>query len=149
MNSRDGDHGYGHDRVFGFVFLSICIAVAVQSILITRSMAEGLPDCSSIKAVTVPPGAVVHQPDGDTFHIFTFDAPAVVKIRVMDAETPERGDDGFEEAKAFTREWIARGPFRVVTCGKTTFDRIVGDVFRGDERLADALKEAGHWRAAH
>ena len=113
------------------------------------SWAEELPGCASIKVVTVPPQAVVHQPDGDTFHIYTFDVPNVVKIRVMDAETPERGQFGYEEAKAITRAWLAKGPFRVITCGIMTFDRAVGIVSRGEETLASVLKDAGYWREEH
>lgn len=113
------------------------------------SQAQELPECQSIKAVMVDPRAVVHQPDGDTFHVANFDVPHVVKIRVKDAETPERGQAGYEEAKEVTREWLARGPFRVITCGVTTFDRVVGDVVRGNERLADVLKAAGYWREDH
>jgi len=131
------------------MFIIMCLALVVQLILTGRAIAGELPACRSIKAVTVPPGAVVHQPDGDTFHIFTFDVPSVVKIRVIDAETPERGQPGFEEAKAFTKAWLERGPFRVVTCGQPTFDRVAGLVTRGEETLADALRQAGFWRETH
>lgn len=111
--------------------------------------AEDLPGCQSIKRVVVQPGAVMKVVDGDTFHVFTFDVPNVVKIRVQDAETPERGQDGYEEAKVLTREWLLDGPFQVLTCGQPTLDRIVGVVVRDGKMLADALKEAGYWRAQH
>lgn len=110
---------------------------------------EELSGCRSIKAVMVPPQAVVKQPDGDTFHVFTFDVPSVVKIRVKDAETPERKQEGFEEAKAFTREWLNRGPFRVITCGEPTLDRVVAIVMRDGKTLAEELKAAGYWRWQH
>lgn len=130
------------------VILMVVLAVTIFVVGIASASEEGAA-CPSIKAVLVPPQAVVHQPDGDTFHIFTFDVPNVVKIRVKDAETPERGQEGYEEATAFTREWLQRGPFRVVTCGQPTFDRVVGIVMRDGETLADELKAAGYWRWQH
>ena len=128
--------------------MTALIALAVLVLFVGISKAEE-PTCPSIKAVMVPPQAVVHQPDGDTFHIFTFDVPNVVKIRVKDAETPERGQEGYKEATEFTREWLQRGPFRVVTCGQPTFDRVVGIVMRDGKTLAEELKEAGYWREKH
>lgn len=135
----------------------VLLAISVTAALITLAglvFFVGIsnaqePACPSIKAVTVPPQAVVNQPDGDTFHVFTFDVPNVVKIRVKDAETPERGQEGHEEATEFTREWLQRGPFRVVTCGTPTFDRVVGIVMRDGKTLADELKEAGFFRWQH
>lgn len=125
------------------------VLLAVLIFIAGFAMAEELPGCTSIKRVVVQPGAVMNVVDGDTFHVFTFDVPNVVKIRVQDAETPERWQDGFQEAKTFTREWLLEGPFQVATCGQPTFDRIAGVVMRDGKALADALKEAGHWRAQH
>lgn len=140
-----------HDTMIQLAFFAFCLfLLALFGLLIAAwSHAAPLPDCASIKAVTVDPRFIVKQPDGDTFHVFTFDVPNVVKIRVADAETPEHGQEGFEEATAVTHEWLHRGPFRVVTCGKPTLDRIVGMVVRGDENLADVLKAAGYWRPTH
>ena len=135
--------------------IMVLLTIGVIGLLIIAALvplvvhAEELPACASIKAVRVEPQAIVKVVDGDTFHVFTFDVPNVVKIRVMDAETPERGEEGFEEAKEFTREWLHRGPFRAVTCGQQTFDRIVYMITRDGETLADALKAAGHWREKH
>lgn len=128
------------------VLLMIVLAVTIFVVGIANAEES---TCPSIKAVMVPPQAVVHQPDGDTFHLFTFDVPNVVKIRVKDAETPERGQEGYEEATEFTREWLQRGPFRVVTCGQPTFDRVVGIVMRDGKTLAEELKEAGFFRWEH
>ncbi|MDH4235616.1 MAG: thermonuclease family protein [Nitrospira sp.] len=93
--------------------------------------------------IDVPPGAVVNQPDGDTFHVFAFQPGGVVKIRVEGIDTPERKQPGWAEAKAFTKAWLTQGPFKVTTCGKPTIDRIVGRVERDGTALADALKAAG------
>jgi endonuclease YncB( thermonuclease family) len=131
----------------GVVVMMVVLAVLI--FIAGFAMAEELPGCQSIKRVVVQPGAVMNVVDGDTFHVFTFDVPNVVKIRVQDAETPERGQEGFQEAKTFTREWLLEGPFQVVTCGRPTLDRIAGVVVRDGETLADALKAAGYWRGQH
>lgn len=89
--------------------------------------------------IDVPPGAVVNQPDGDTFHVFAFQPGGVVKIRVEGVNTPERNQPGWAEAKAFTKDWLANGVFRVTTCGKPTIDRIVGKVERNGRTLAQDL----------
>lgn len=147
-NRRPGED-YQHVWFLVAILLVLGLALAWQLMLTVGAHAEELPDCRSIKAVMVLPQAVVHQPDGDTFHIYTFDVPNVVKIRVKDAETPERNQEGFQEAKAFTKSWLERGPFRVVTCGEPTLDRIVGVVMRDGKTLADELKAAGYWREKH
>jgi endonuclease YncB( thermonuclease family) len=96
--------------------------------------------------IDVPPGAVVNQPDGDTFHVFAFQPGGVVKIRVEGVNTPERNQPGWAEAKAFTKAWLASGPFRVTTCGKPTIDRIVGKVERDGKTLAQDLIDHHHSR---
>lgn len=132
----------------GAVFILLGV-LAMTIFVVGIAGAEELPGCTSIKRVLVNPEHVVKVVDGDTFHVFTFDVPNVVKIRVKDAETPERNQEGFDEAQTFTREWLLEGPFQVVTCGQRTLDRIVGVVIRGQDVLADRLKAAGYWREKH
>lgn len=148
-NGKQPRDDYQHVWFLVAILLVLGLALAWQLMLTVRAHAEVFPDCRSIKAVMVLPQAVVHQPDGDTFHIYTFDVPNVVKIRVKDADTPEHGQAGYEEAKELTRTWLSRGPFRVITCGTPTLDRIVGIVSREGETLADVLKAAGYWREKH
>lgn len=97
--------------------------------------------------VQVPPGAVLREMDGDTIPLFHFGAGGQVKIRVQGVDTPERKHARWNEARAFTREWLQQGPFVVKTCGQASLDRIVGDVYRyvdGEkDSLADALKDVG------
>ena len=101
---------------------------------------------TSCLSIEVPPEAIVSQYDGDTFDVFTFGSPSSVRIRVQGVDTPERKGQqpGWEAAREFTRQWLAKGPFHINTCGKRTFERIEGDVTRGSDRLADALIAAGH-----
>lgn len=105
-------------------------------------------DCSDLKRVTVPPAMVVNQPDGDTFHIFTFDVPHTVEIRVQGVNTPEkptkkRPSPNYAHAKEFTRQWLAIGPFTVTTCGDRSMSRVVGVVERDGRNLANELIDAG------
>jgi endonuclease YncB( thermonuclease family) len=123
------------------IFILICLCLAgLSAMAITIPFKAHAAACLSIE---VPPGAVVNQPDGDTFHVFAFQPGGVVKIRVEGVNTPERNKPGWAEAKAFTGAWLAKGPFVVKTCGRPTLDRIVGTVERDGGTLATALKKAG------
>ena len=93
--------------------------------------------------LVVPPAAVIEQPDGDTFHLFTFGVPSTVEIRVQGVDTPERPtktkpSPNFQAAKA----WLAKGPFTITTTGIRTLSRIVAIVERDGELLAQALIDA-------
>lgn len=97
--------------------------------------------------LVVPPAAVLEQPDGDTFHLFTFGVPSTVEIRVQGVDTPERPtktkpSPNFQAAKDFTKVWLAKGPFTVTTTGVRTLSRIVAIVERDGELLAQALIDA-------
>lgn len=107
--------------------------------------------CPNRMTITVPPGAIVNQPDGDTFHIFTFGVPNRVEIRVDGVNTPERPtkktpSPGWLPAKEFTKAWLAKGPLTVTTCGERTMSRIVATVERDGHTLAEALIAAGFGR---
>jgi endonuclease YncB( thermonuclease family) len=125
------------------IALLAIIACAIAALLIVAAIIPIKSHASACLTIDVPPGAVVNQPDGDTFHVFAFQPGGVVKIRVEGVDTPERNQPGWAEAKAFTKTWLAKGPFRVTTCGKPTIDRIVGRVKRNGETLAHALIAAG------
>lgn len=123
-----------------FIVIVLClIGLTIMAMLIPLKANAG-----GCLVIEVPPGAVVNQPDGDTFHVFAFQPGGAVKIRVEGVNTPEKKEPGWAEAKAFTKAWLARGPFKITTCGKPTIDRIVGTVERNGETLSDALRKAGH-----
>jgi len=122
---------------------------SILVVLVVLSSIPGLwnqAHATSCLSIDVPAEAVVSQYDGDTFDVFTFGSPSSVRIRVQGVDTPERKGQqpGWEAAREFTRQWLAKGPFHINTCGKRTFERIEGDVTRGSDRLADALIAAGH-----
>ena len=129
------------DMLLILLIVLCLVGLSIMAILIPFKANAG-----GCLAIDVPPGAVVNQPDGDTFHLFAFQPGGVVKIRVEGLNTPERNQSGWAEAKAFTKDWLAKGPFRIATCGKPTIDRIVGKVERGGRTLAHDLIEAGYGR---
>lgn len=121
------------------------VTLAMLVLLTVMVFIVGVSSAASCLSVDVPPGAVVSQYDGDTFEVFTFGSPDKVSIRVQGVDTPERKtkEPGWEAAREFTRQWLAKGPFRVDTCGKRSFERIVAEVMRDGESLADALRKEG------
>lgn len=124
-------------RLFVLIILRL-IGLSIMAALIPLKA-----NAAACLTIDVPPGAVVNQPDGDTFHVFAFQPGGVVKIRVEGVNTPERNHPGWAEAKAFTKAWLAKGAFRLTTCGKPTIDRIVGSVERNGRTLAQDLIDAG------
>lgn len=117
-------------------------AVIFLVILALTVFVVGIASAAACLSIDVPPQAVIHQPDGDTFHLFSLIPGGVVKIRVQGVDTPERHEPHWTEAKEFTRQWLAKGPFKLLTCGQKTLDRIVGIVERDGRTLAEELTEA-------
>lgn len=94
--------------------------------------------------VQIPPEQVLRVIDGDTFILMTFDVPPETRVRVLGVDTPERGEPGYAEAGAFTRQWLARGPFTVTTCERDSLLRRLGTVERNGVGLHTELLGAGH-----
>jgi len=128
----------------GWILVVLCaLIVATASHAYDLTLETPSKNCSDVLSTVVDPGAVRGVIDGDTFKLYLFGPGGVVKIRVYQAWTPEEGEPGYDEARLFTLNWLMQGPFRVTTCGKYTFERIVAIVERDGKRLADALIEAG------
>ena len=128
-----------------------CLIIVLVALLFVRAafsheLTLTVPSkkCTDVLSTLVDPGAVRGVMDGDTFGIYLFGAGGIIRIRVLDAWTPEADEPGYEEAKLFTLDWLMRGPFRVTTCGKYTFERIVAVVERNGRTLTQDLEEAGH-----
>lgn len=125
-------------------FEGLLIALVIMMlILLAGLLTVNAVHAAGCLSIDVPPQAVINQPDGDTFHLFAFQPGGVVKIRVEGVNTPERNEPRWAEAKEFTRQWLAKGPFHVDTCGKPTLDRIVAKVSRDGHTLADDLRSDG------
>lgn len=94
--------------------------------------------------LTLQPGHVKRVIDGDTFILFHVGTPPEERVRLLGVDTPEKNQLGFEEAKALTKTWLAKGPSTLTTCQRDSFGRYVATVERDGETLADALIQAGH-----
>lgn len=89
------------------------------------------------------PAHVARVIDGDTFTLHHVGVPTEEVVRVANIDTPERGEPGFLEAKAFTTAWLAAGPFTFHSCRRPTFGRYSAVISRNGATLADALYAAG------
>jgi endonuclease YncB( thermonuclease family) len=99
---------------------------------------------------------VVRVIDGDTFEVvvgrdvgFRCRPTWQIRVRLEGVDTPEiRGGTPADQARAhqareFAAAWLARGAAIVATNGRTTFERWLATITRGEESLADALVLAG------
>jgi len=88
--------------------------------------------------------------DGDTFDAvvsYWLNTQSTERIRVLNIDTPEMKKATMVralQAKAFTAQWLDKGPFQIDVCRRDVFGRLLAVVFRGDEVLADELRKAGH-----
>jgi micrococcal nuclease len=89
------------------------------------------------------PRHVLRVVDGDTVVLASFGVVAEERIRVLDVDTPERGESLYVEAGRFTAAWLAQGVFSIETCRKDSFGRYLAVVHRGSDTLAVALIRAG------
>lgn len=125
-------------------FESLLLGLTIMMLALLATLAMVLSShAAACLSIDVPPQAVIHQPDGDTFHLFSVTPGGVLKIRVQGVDTPERKEPNWAEAKEFTRQWLAKGPFKLSTCGQSTLDRVVGVVERDGRTLAQDLTAAG------
>ena len=91
--------------------------------------------------LSLSPGHVMRVIDGDSFILYSIRVPPEERVRVLGVDCPERGQPGYTEAGEFTRLWLARGPFVLHSCKRDSFGRLLADVSRGTEKLADILIE--------
>ena len=92
---------------------------------------------------TLQSGHVLKVVDGDTFALYHVGTPPEERVRVLSVDTPERGEPGYANATAFTRQWLSMGPFDIVACKRDSFGRLLADVSRDGVLLSDALKANG------
>lgn len=134
-----------------FDFESLFLALAVMMLALLATLAMVLSShAAACLSIDVPPQAVLGNHDGDTFQVFSMQPGGLVKIRVEGVDTPEisrqknQPDElGAQDAKEFTRQWLAKGVFQLSTCGKPTLDRIVAKVSRDGHTLAQDLAAVG------
>ena len=114
-----------------FFFLAVVVAA--------RANAE------TCMTLDVQPSQVLGNYDGDTFTV-SLGVLGQSIIRVEGVDTPERNKKqaGWKEAKEFTAQWLAQGPFKLNTCFIITLGRIVGSPSRDGITLSSRLIAAGH-----
>lgn len=93
--------------------------------------------------LALDPSWVLRVKDGDTFVVRNAGITNTEDVRVCCIDTPEKKEPNFQEATAFTREWLDAGPFFIEVCKRDSFGRLLGTVTRDGHDLADALLEAG------
>lgn len=130
----------------------LVLAIATMLLLTVLALSIfviGMAHAAGCLSLDVPAQAVLYNHDGDTFALFSVVPGGVVKFRVQGVNTPEisrkKGvpdELNASEAKEFTRQWLARGPFQLVTCGKPTLDRIEAIVSRNGRTLAQDILDA-------
>ena len=93
--------------------------------------------------LTIQPGHVKRIHDGDTFFLYHVGATDEEGVRLLGVDTWELNEDRGPEAKAFTVEWIAKGPFRLMACRREKYGRLLATVSREGVNIADELKARG------
>lgn len=111
-----------------------------QVLVLFATLVLAATSADACSRLTVEPRYLTHQMDGDTISLFTF-PQGQFKFRVADVNTPERGEPGWAEARAFTWAWLNQGPFTIETCWKRTLDRYVAVISRDGVTLAEALTQ--------
>jgi endonuclease YncB( thermonuclease family) len=95
-------------------------------------------------------GTVTRISDGDTLHLEIDDDVNWVEIRVYGVDCPEsawpgrwKEQAGAKEAKAFASKMLKGKSATVRLKGESTYDRAVGEVFRGGYSLSRELLRQG------
>lgn len=91
---------------------------------------------------------VIRVVDGDTVDLrvdLGFHMSAALRFRIMDLNTPERGQDGWHEATEITKTWLRNdvAPLRVKTAKADSFGRWLGDIYdeHGAHLARDVISE--------
>lgn len=92
--------------------------------------------------LVLSPLQVAKVVDGDTFGVWNLGIPLEERIRLLGVDAAELRDTLGPAAKAFTTGWIAQGPFRLETCRRDSFGRLLAVVTRGSDTLAADLIHA-------
>lgn len=118
------------------VILLICLAFAIFVV--------GFAQANTCMTLDVEPQHIIGNYDGDTFTM-SLGALGYMIVRVEGVDTPERNkkQPNWEKAKAFTSNWLAKGPFKMSTCFTLTLGRVVGNPSRNGRTLAQDLIAAG------
>lgn len=93
------------------------------------------------------PATIVRWVDGDTVDVTVdvgFRGTRQERLRLLGVDTPERGEEGFNEARAYC-EYLAPQYTRVVirTSKSDSFGRWLVEIWTGTEMIGEALLAKG------
>jgi micrococcal nuclease len=123
--------------------LLVCVVVAASEASAFHAFFVKREKAESCLTMTVSPAHIKRVLDGDTFALYHVGVTGEEHVRLLGYDTPERGEPGHREATEFTREWLLRGPFQMVTCGRDGFGRLLAAITRSGEILGQQLEERG------
>ena len=151
LNSNDSRKNSWRDWLSIDLFIFAIIVLCMIGLSIMAALIPFKVHAAACLTIDVPPQAVLHNNDGDTFTLFTLAPGGKQNFRVQGVDTPELSrkkgvpdEPGAVEAKAFTKAWLSAGTFRLTDCGKKTLDRNEAQVERNGKTLGDALRQAGY-----
>lgn len=86
--------------------------------------------------------------DGDTIDVildFGFDISADRRLRLLNVDTPERGQENYKQATEFVKDKVYNNEVLVQTYKDDNFGRYLANVYFGEDEvsLSDAIKESG------
>ncbi|MFQ3889900.1 thermonuclease family protein [Staphylococcus shinii] len=86
--------------------------------------------------------------DGDTIDVildFGFDISADRRLRLLNVDTPERGQENHKEATEFVKDKVYNNEVLVQTYKDDNFGRYLANVYFGEDEvsLSDVIKESG------
>lgn len=100
--------------------------------------------------VTVHDASLVRVTDGDSF-VCGGNVKAIVpdsnswtpRVRVIGVDAPERGEEGWEQAREHLVAWLQAGPFDLRCYGREKYGRLLADAERDGQSLSDYLIDSG------
>lgn len=81
--------------------------------------------------------------DGDSFILYSVGVVPEERVRILNIDTPEKGQPGYDAARAFTVNWLEQGNFTLTACKRDSFGRLLATISRNGVSLADQLYANG------
>ena len=111
-----------------------------------RNNSEWIFDVKELEKGELWSGYVKNVVDGDTVDV-SFDICGIQRIRLVGVDTPERGEEGYEEAKEFVNRTCLGGEVKFDVDDKEQYDpyyRILAVVYVNDTNLNEKLIREGY-----
>ncbi len=139
--SRGGDRGLPLSRktISTIILVGVVVVLLLLSVLLSNLPEGGTPGNGSPEYFEGPVTKIV---DGDTLYVGN------VKIRLVLVDTPEVGENGFEEATQFAASLCPVGSNATVDQDDDQlydrYGRMLAVVYCGGKNLNEELLEGGH-----